>query len=132
MDLKDLTPKSDTVDVVITHPSTGKPLTNDDGSEMVIVMYATHTTEYKAEVHRQTNLKLKRMEKSGKMSITAEELEESALLHMAKATKEWDITYDGEKPKLTVDKAKEVFGAAPWIKAQIEEALAESVDFTNV
>ena len=132
MDLKDLTPKSETVEITVCNPSTSKPLLNEDDSEMTIVMYAPHTPEYKAEVHRQTNIKLKRMEKSGKMSITAEDLEDSALLHMAKVTKSWNITYDGEQPKLTVEKAKEVYSDIPWIKEQIEEALSDSVDFTNV
>ena len=132
MDLKDLTPKSETVEITVCNPSTSKPLLNEDDSEMTIVMYAPHTPEYKAEVHRQTNIKLKRMEKSGKMSITAEELEDSALLHMAKVTKSWNITYDGEQPELTIEKAKEIYIDLPWAKAQIEEALADSVDFTNV
>jgi len=132
MDLKDLTPKSETVEITVCNPSTSKPLLNEDGSEMTIVMYAPHTPEHKSEVHRQTNIKLKRMEKSGRMSITAEELEDSALLHMAKVTKSWNITYDGEQPKLTVEKAKQVYSDIHWIKEQIEEALSDSVDFTNV
>ena len=132
MDLKDLTPKTDTVEVLIRNPSTDEPLMNEDGTQMSIVMYATHTKEYKAEVHRQTNIKLKRMEKSGRMQVTAEDLEASAILHMAKVTKSWNITYDGEQPELTIDKAKEIYIDLPWAKAQIEEALADSVDFTNV
>ena len=51
MDLKNLTPTSDTVDVTIVHPTTLEPLTNDDKSEMTITMYAPHSKEYKAAVH---------------------------------------------------------------------------------
>ena len=49
---------SDTLDVVLVHPSTLEPLLNDDKSEMTITMYAPHSKEYKAAVHIQTNKRL--------------------------------------------------------------------------
>ncbi len=42
-----------------------------------------------------------------------------------------DITYNSEKPKLTVAKAKEVYSDIFWLRDQIEEALTESLDFTK-
>ena len=50
---------------------------------------------------------------------------------LVKVTKEWDITYGGEKPKLTSAKAKEVYTEVFWLRNQIEEALSESLDFTK-
>lgn len=131
MDLKDLTPSSDTVEVTVVHPSTFEPLTNDDGSEMTITMYAPHSKEYKAAIHEQTNKRLKQSQSKKKVEFTAEDLEDAGLELLAKTTKAWKITYDGKKPKLTVSAAKEIYSEVFWIKDQIEEALSNSLDFTK-
>lgn len=129
MDLKELTPKSDEIVVVIKHPATGEPLKNDDKSEMTITIYAPHSKEYKKVLHEQTNKRLKKMQSKGNKDITAEEIEESTLEALAKTTKEWNITYGGELPKLTVTKAKEVYEDVFWIRSQIEGAVEDSLDF---
>jgi len=131
MDLKDLTPSSDTVEVTIVHPSTYEPLTNEDGSPMVITMYAPHSKEYKAAMHEQTNRRLKQAQSKKKMEITAEDLEAATIELLAKTTKDWKITFGGVKPKFNVDKAKEIYEEVFWIKDQIEEALGNSLDFTK-
>jgi lysozyme family protein len=76
-----------------------------------------------------TNKRLKKMQQKGKNEITAEEIEEATLETLSKTTKEWNITYGGEVPKLTVAKAKEIYDSVFWIKAQIEEAIESSLDF---
>lgn len=129
MDLKDLTPKSDDIVVTIKHPGTSKPLTNDDGSEMTITVHAPHSKEYKKVIHEVTNKRLKKMQSKSDKTVTAEEIEDAALETLSKTTKEWNITYGGETPKLTVTKAKEVYEDVFWIKAQIEDAVESSLDF---
>jgi len=132
MDLSELKPASDTVEVTIKHPSTFEPLENDDGSEMTITVYAPHSKEYKAVVHEQTNRRLKKAQKNkGQIDITAEEVESGSIELLAKATKDWNITYGGEKPKLTVAKAKEIYNEVFWIREQIEEGVQDSLDFTK-
>jgi len=131
MDLKDLTPSSDTVEVTIVHPTSYEPLTNEDGSPMVITMYAPHSKEYKAALHEQTNRRLKQAQSKKKMEITAEDLEAATIELLAKTTKDWKITFGGVKPKFNVDKAKEIYEEVFWIKDQIEEALGNSLDFTK-
>ena len=129
MDLKDLTPTSDTIVVNIKHPATGEVLKNDDKTPMTITVYAPHTKEYKKNLYEQTNKRLKQMQSSKQKDITAEDLEEATLDSLAKTTKEWNLTFDGEQPKLTVSKAKKIYDEVFWIKAQIEEAVADSLDF---
>jgi hypothetical protein len=131
MDLKDLKPKSDTVEVEIVHPSTLEPLKNEDGSTMMITMYAPHSKEYKSVVHEQTNKRIKQTSKNKKLELTAEDLERSGLELLAKVTKTWNITYGGEQPKFSVDAAVDLYDEVFWIKGQIEEALTDSLDFTN-
>lgn len=129
MDLKDLTPKSDEIVIEIKHPATNAVLQNDDNTPMTITVFAPHSKEYKKVLHEQTNKRLKQMQSKKQQDITAEDLEEASLEALAKTTKDWNITYGGEQPKLTVDKAKQVYDEVFWIKAQIEAAVADSLDF---
>jgi hypothetical protein len=129
MDLKDLTPSSDTIEIILKHPNTEEDLKNDDKTPMVITMYAPHSKTYKAAMHEQTNKQLKKSKGGKRVDVTAEELETSSLDVLVKATKEWNITYKGEVPPLT--KAKEVYQEVFWIKDQIEEALSDFLDFTK-
>lgn len=129
MDLKDLTPTSDTVDVNIVHPTTLEPLLNDNSDPMVITMYAPHSKEYKAAVHEQTNKRLKQAQSKKKVDLTAEDIEEATLDLFAKTTKSWNITYDGEEPDFSVSKAKEIYSEVFWIRDQIDEAVSNSLNF---
>jgi excinuclease UvrABC helicase subunit UvrB len=129
MDLKDLKPTSDTVDVNIVHPTTLEPLLNDNSDPMVITMYAPHSKEYKAAVHEQTNKRLKQAQSKKKVDLTAEDIEDATLDLFAKTTKSWNITYDGEEPNFSVSKAKEIYSEVFWIRDQIDEAVSNSLNF---
>jgi hypothetical protein len=133
MDLKNLTPTSDTIEVILVHPNTLEPLMNEGTKkrEMSITLHAPHSKEYKKLVHEQTDKRLAQMQKSKKVQISAADLEKSSIDVLAKATKEWDITYDGESPKLSVVKAKEIYTEYFWIKDQLEEAINDTLDFTQ-
>jgi hypothetical protein len=69
------------------------------------------------------------MQGKGAKDITAEELDEISLDSLVKTTKDWNITFSGEKPKLSPDKAREVYDKVFWIKAQIEQASEEALGF---
>ena len=129
MDLKDLTPKSDTIEVEIKHPITGEALKNDDDTPMTITLHATHSKEYKSVMHEQTNRRLKAASATGKVDITSEELEENTLEVLAKATKSWNLTFGGEKPELTVDAAKKLYTEVFWIRDQLDEGISNSMGF---
>jgi hypothetical protein len=129
MDLRDLTPKSDTIEVELKHPITGEALNNEDGTPMTITLHATHSKEYKSVMHEQTNRRLKLAGATGKVDITSEELEENTLEVLSKATKSWDLTFDAEKPELTLDTAKKLYTEVFWIKDQLDEGISNSVGF---
>ena len=131
MDLINLKPTSDTVEVALVHPNTGAALKNDDKTPMTITVYASHSKEHKAVLHEQTNKRLKAMQSGKKQDFTAQDIEEATLTLLSKITADWNITYGGEKPKLSVAKAKELYEEVFWIKDQIEGALADSLDSTK-
>ena len=128
MDLKDLTPDSETVTCTIVHPIQREPLKNDDGSDMVIELYAPYADEYKKVLFEQQNKRISKV-KGGKVEIKAEELEEAGIDLLSKVTKSWNITYGGEQPKLSAKKAKEVYKEVFWIRQQLEDAVDNSVAF---
>jgi hypothetical protein len=133
-DLNDLVPTSDTIDVVLKHPNTGEVLTNDDdGSQMTITIYAPHTRKYKSAIYKQANSRIKKAGgKIENVEFDFEDLEQASIELFSSVTKEWNITFGGDKPKLTATKAKEVYEKIFWIKPQIEEAVASYADFTKV
>jgi esterase/lipase len=131
MDLMDLKPTSNTVEVKLKHPNTGVVLKNDDKTDMTIVVFASHSKEYKELIHEQTNKRLKVMQSSKNTNVTAQDMEKATLDMLSKITSEWNITYNKEQPKLSITKAKQLYDEVFWIKDQIEEALADSLDFTK-
>lgn len=126
MDLADLKPKSDTVEVILKHPKTEEVLMNPDGTEMTITVYLPHSKEHKKARHKRTDLFIKK----GKQNLTAAEIEDLGTELLAETTKEWNITFNGEKPKLNMGNAKKVYEEVFWIKPQVEGAIGEALDFT--
>jgi hypothetical protein len=129
MDLLDLKPKTDTIEVILNHPVTLEPIVKADGTEMSITVYAPHSKVYKEALHEQTNRRLLKAQKSKKFTMTSEEAEQSALEVLARVTKEWDIVLGGKTPKLDFQSAVDLYKEYPWIKDQVEEALNDNASF---
>jgi hypothetical protein len=132
MDLMDLKPKSDTIDVELVHPVSLEPITNDDGSNMTIKLFATHSKQYRLALHEQQDSRIKKSQKDGVNSISAADIEQDTLSLLANITCEWDITYNKEKPKLSVNKAKSLYEDVLWLRSQVEEALNKNTNFLEV
>lgn len=123
-DLQQLAPKNDTITVELG-------VDNDDGTPMTVEVYAPYSKEYKAVVHEQANSRIKKMQKNRKDYLTAEELEQAQLDLYVKITKDWDITWQGKKPKYKDELARQIYEEVFWVKDKIQEALDDSVDFTK-
>lgn len=130
-DLSNLVPKKNTVDITIKHPTTGETLTNDDGSDMTVTVYAPFTREYRSAGFAQANQRLKGRKNKQDFDFTFEELEDAGIELLVDVTTDWNITFGGKKPKFSKEKAREVYKEIFWLKAQIEEAI-NTVDFMNL
>jgi hypothetical protein len=128
-DLLDLAPKTDTIVVTIKHPVSKDVLKNSDGSDMTITVFAPYSKEYKRVAYEIANKRLKTAQEKGTKEFSVEDFEQASLDSMAMTTKEWNITYGGELPELTVGKAKEVYDKVFWIKSQVDEAMESSLSF---
>lgn len=127
MDLLDLTPTSNTVEINLVHPNTGAPLMNDDGSSMWVEVYAMHSPEYKKVNHAKINERLNSKNKE----VDYADIEDATIDILASVTKAWNITYRKECPKPTLKNAREVYEKVFWIREQIDSGLNNSLDFTK-
>ena len=130
MDLASLTPTSDTLEILLVHPMTLEPLFNDDeDTEMSVTVMSPHSAEYKKIFNARANKRLQAMQRSKRQQMTVEDLESDAIELLASIITGWDMMYDGEKPKLTAGKVKEVLATCPWLRSQVEEAVEEARAF---
>lgn len=130
MDLKNLKPKSNTITVNLYHPVEMEDL------GLKIELYAPHSEEYRAIQHEHQDRRISKMSRGSKrnrkndVAVTMSEIEAETIDLMARTTIKWNLTYEDKPLKLSVDTAKEVYKEYFWIKDQIEEAWANSLDFT--
>lgn len=135
-DLTEFSPSSDVIVVELKSPKDQEVLTNDDdNSVMTWTLHAPHTKQYKKVMYDYTQSRIDRMRtEDGKLDstkVTIEQAEEENLAQLVDVTKEWNITYKGEKPKFSKKVAKEILEKLFWIKPQLEEALETYEVFTK-
>jgi hypothetical protein len=123
MDLKDLIPDDTPIVVELKHPSTGEPL------GMTITVASRYSEVYEDYLYTKVQERIDRGEAEDK-KMSLKELQEENRKMCATLTLDWTIKFDGKKPKLTTDKALEIYSKLKWITPQIEEALAAKEDFT--
>ena len=127
MNLFDYTPKTD--DLVITLKVADKELTNEDGTPMTITFYSPYSQEAKDIKHSMVDERIARAEAGGETKLNSAEVEKMNLVGLAKNIKEWNITTDKVKPKLSEKAALEVLTKAFWIKPLYDEAIDKSMVF---
>lgn len=131
MDIKNLIPSVDTVEVELRNPMNEEPLKNDDGSVMTITMWLPHSKTYKEVRHSQTDRRIKQSRKKNAATITAEDIDNETVELLVKTTASWNITYDSKKVKFSEEKADEIYKLASWIPEQLFEGVAEAEVFTK-
>jgi hypothetical protein len=132
MDLMNIGTTKETTDVTLYNPVNSEILTNEDRSEMTITVYGPYSKKYKTISHAQQNRRLMKAQRTGgKLNLTAEEIEASALDLMVKCVSGWNITLGGEQPDCTEAKVREVFEALPWVREQVDAALGDAQAFLD-
>tara|TARA_R110000787_G_scaffold1259_1_gene4478 strand:+ start:318 stop:719 length:402 start_codon:yes stop_codon:yes gene_type:complete len=132
MDLMNIGTTKETTDVTLYNPINSEILVNDDKSEMTITIHGPYSKKYKSISHAQQNRRLMKAQRTGgKLNLTAEELESSALDLLVKCVDGWSITLGGEKPECKEAKVREVFEALPWVREQVDAALGDAQAFLD-
>jgi hypothetical protein len=129
-DLLNIGKTKETTDVVLYNPVNSEILTNEDGSEMTITIHGPYSKRYKSISHAQQNRRLQKAQRTGgKLNLSAEEIESSALDLLVKCVDAWTITLGGEQPTCTETKVREVFTDLPWVREQVDAALGDAQAF---
>jgi len=132
MDLMNIGTTKETTDVVLYNPVTSEILCNEDGSEMTITVYGPYSQKYKSISHAQQNRRLQKAQRTGgRLSLTAEELEASALDLLVKCVESWSITLGGEQPVCSEGKVRDLFEKLPWVREQVESAIGDAQAFLD-
>lgn len=132
MDLMNIGTTKETTDVTLYNPVNSEILTNEDRSEMTITIHGPYSKKYKTISHAQQNRRLMKAQRTGgKLNLTAEEIEASALDLLVKCVDGWNITLSGEQPDCKEAKVREVFEALPWVREQVDAALGDAQAFLD-
>lgn len=132
MGLKSVGKAKHTTTVVLVHPLTGDTLRNDDGSPMTVLVHGPYSPRYKAISHEQQNRRMEALRKSGgKMTLTAEQIEESALAILVGSIEDWDITLDKDPEPFSPETAKVVLTDYPWVREQIDSTISDTINFLD-
>jgi hypothetical protein len=130
MDLSNIGKTKDTSEVTLYNPVNSEILTNEDNSEMTVTIHGPYSSKYKSIAHAQQNRRLQKAQRTGgKLNLTAQEIEASALDLLVKCVASWNITLSGENPECTETKVKEVFTDYPWMREQVDAALGDAQAF---
>lgn len=120
----------ETTDVMLMHPVSGEPLLNGDKTTMTITIHGPYSARYKKINHEQQNRRLIKAQRSGgKLNLTAEEIESSALEILVKCVEGWHVTLDKDLEKFSEDKVREVFVSLPWVREQVDAAFGDARAF---
>lgn len=120
MDLKEFVPSNE--NLVVELKIKDKNVKNADGTDMTVTVLSPFSKEYRAIVKSLTDEKIKSKDKTSYADM------ENRLL--AETTVDWNITWDGEKPKFDKKLAQTIYEDVFWIKALIQEAQVGLADFT--
>ena len=132
MDLLNIGKTKETTSVTLYNPINSEILLNEDRSEMTVTIHGPYSKKYKTISHAQQNRRLMKAQRTGgKLNLTAEEIEASALDLLVKCVDGWNITLGGEQPDCTEAKVREVFTDLPWVREQVDAALGDAQAFLS-
>jgi len=127
MDLASLEPISDGAVIPLRHPVTDLPLTTDKGEPITVTVVGMDSDQFKA---RQRVIINRRIKAGKKATATAEGIEEEALDALASCvTALSNIVLDGKPVDHSTANVKLLFSRLPWLKEQVDEAVADRANF---
>jgi len=120
----------ETTDVMLTHPVTGDPVNNADGSQMSITIHGPYSKRYKQISHEQQNRRLIKAQRSGgKLNLTAEDLEASSLDMLVKCVEGWNVSLSAKPEAFSEEAVIKVFTDMPWVREQVDAAFGDTKAF---
>lgn len=114
----------DTATVDILHPRTGA------FTGMRVEVAGVDSAAYRAAEREQRNRRLQLLQLGNRSALTAEEAEADALELLARCTVSWSGVREGSvEAPCTPDNVRRLYLAYPWLRRQVDEAMADRARF---
>ena len=106
----------------------GAPAYNADGSPTTIELLSDDDERLRAYDRQAQNRRLKNI---SKLRLSAEELEEEAVLKLANATVRWNTFEDenGEAIPCTIEAAARLYREYPFLREQVDQFVGDRTNF---
>lgn len=106
------------------HPATGEKI------GISITLAGADSERYTKAQRKNTDKRLKNMQKQQRNKMTSAEIEEENLELLAECTLSWEnVIYQGDPLDCTKANAKMLYQALPWLKEQIDEFIGDRANF---
>jgi len=129
MDLSKLVITTEPVRLVLLHPSTRQPITDDDGNESALLVVGMDSDRYLEVERKLNNRKLRQLQTQNKLRLTAEEVEAENLEKLAAAIVGIEnIVFNG-KPLEYGEKAVAQLLSMAWLREQVEAFISDRAHF---
>ena len=113
-------------EVQLTHPKTGAEL------PIWITVLGVDSDTYRSTLMAQQRRRMEKLRRGKRMNVTPEELEDEALDLLVTITAAWraDVDLDGKPfPSFSTTAAKALYARFPWIREQVDAAMADRANF---
>lgn len=110
----------------LRHPKTNEPLTG-----WWIHVLGSDSESYQEQLREFRRRRADILKRNLRASYTPEEAEAEGLELLASATRGWSdkLTLDGAPLQFSQDAAKKLYARFPWIKEQVDAAVADRANF---
>jgi len=127
MDLATLEPTADSVPVQLRHPTTNERLTTEAGVAITVSIVGMDSEQFRTRHRAIIN---KRLNAGKKAKVTAEEIEAESIDTIAACITGWqNIDLDGKPLDFSKASAKTLLTRLPWLREQLDEAIADRANF---
>lgn len=118
--------------LTLVNPLTGKPLQNDDGSDMTITVYGEFSQHYRDALYEQTEARIEKSRQDGVSRVPYKDLEAETFELICRVTKDWCLSTDedGLVP-LTPENVRRIYTDYPWVYRQVRGHLEVSANFLD-
>ena len=114
----------------VTDPVTGAPITNPDGSAVVLMLYGQDSDVYRRITDANANRRLEHAVGGRRAKLTAEQLRAESLEVVVACTAGWEgIEWDGAPLAFSPANARKLYTALPWLQEQAEGFIGDRAHF---
>lgn len=128
-DLDDYRPADEPRPMHVMNPKTGQ-LAYRNGEPVEIMVLGPESEKMRKHLARVNNRRLQAASRTGKVSMTAEQVEQEALDRAVAATADWrNITRNGMPVPFSPEEVRKLYSEVRWLAGQVNDFFADEGNF---